>query len=106
MHPEIFKMNNRNPLTDDRYLPLQSNLTHTSPLIIDTEADPQDILEGGLQRIRAGSDLLKTLHCLCFKHGDIEDIPHITHALYLLTQDGCDLLKVAQQRMMGWKASS
>jgi hypothetical protein len=34
----------------------------------------------------------------------VEDIPHITHALYLLTQDGCDLLKVAQQRMMGWKA--
>jgi len=31
-------------------------------------------------------------------------IPHITHALYLLTQDGCDLLKVAQQRMLNWKA--
>jgi len=30
--------------------------------------------------------------------------PHITHALYLLTQDGCDLLKVAQQRMLNWKA--
>ncbi len=29
---------------------------------------------------------------------------HITHAIYLLTQDGCDLLKVAQQRMMNWKA--
>ncbi|CAI8734769.1 hypothetical protein EMIT0P291_130082 [Pseudomonas sp. IT-P291] len=30
--------------------------------------------------------------------------PHITHALYLLTQDGCNLLKVAQQRMLNWKA--
>lgn len=93
-----------NPLTNDRYLPLQTNLTDSLPLIIDTEANPQDSLEAALQRIRASSDLLKTLHCICFKHGDIEDIPHITHALFLLTQDGCDLLQVAQQRMMAWKA--
>ena len=46
------------------------------------------------------SDLLQTQHCQCFKHGDFEDIPHITHALYLLTQDGGDLLKFAQQRML------
>ncbi|MFJ7108338.1 hypothetical protein ACIQU2_12085 [Pseudomonas sp. NPDC098740] len=39
-----------------------------------------------------------------FKNGDVQDIPHITHALYLLTQDGHDLLLVAQQQMMGWKA--
>lgn len=97
-------MNSWNPSTTDRYLPLQTNLTDTPPLIIDTEANPQDILEAALQRIRASSDLLKTLHCVCFKHGDVEDIPHITHALFLLTQDGCDLLQVAQQRMMNWKA--
>ncbi|AHZ67378.1 hypothetical protein OU5_0299 [Pseudomonas mandelii JR-1] len=72
--------------------------------MIDTEANPQDILEAALQRIRASSQLLETLHCQCFKHGDVQDIPHITHALYLLTQDGFDLLQVAQQRMMGWKA--
>jgi hypothetical protein len=90
--------------TNDRYLPLQTNLTDSPSLIIDTNANPQDILEAALQRIRASSDLLKTLHCTCFKHGDVEDIPHITHALYLLNQDGCDLLKVAQQRMMNWKA--
>ncbi|VVQ04342.1 hypothetical protein [Pseudomonas fluorescens] len=93
-----------NPLTIDRYLPLQTNLTDSPPLIIDTEANPQDILEAAMQRIRPSSDLLKTLHCICFNHADVEDIPHITHALYLLTQDGCDLMQVAQQRMMGWKA--
>jgi hypothetical protein len=38
------------------------------------------------------------------KHADVEDIPHITHALYLLTKDGYDLLQVAQQRMLNWKA--
>jgi hypothetical protein len=92
-----------NPLPN-RYRPLQTNLSDTTPLIIDTEANPQDILEAALQRIRASSELLQTLHCQCFKDGDVEDIPHITHALYLLTQDGCDLLKVAQQRMLNWKA--
>jgi hypothetical protein len=49
-------------------------------------------------------DLLQTQHCQYFKHGDFEDIPHITHALYPLTQDGGDLLKFAQQRMLNWKA--
>ncbi|KAB0505540.1 hypothetical protein [Pseudomonas moorei] len=93
-----------NPFTNERYLPLHTNLTNTPPLIIDTEANPQDILEAALQRIRASSDLLRTLHCQNFHDGDVEDIPHITHALYLLTQDGCDLLKVAQQRMLNWKA--
>ncbi|MHC8381495.1 hypothetical protein [Pseudomonas sp. LB3P14] len=88
----------------DRYRPIKSSVTDTNPMVIDTEANPQDILEAALQRIRASSQLLETLHCQCFKHGDVQDIPHITHALYLLTQDGCDLLKVAQQRLMGWKA--
>ncbi|MGE8334508.1 hypothetical protein [Pseudomonas laurylsulfatiphila] len=97
-------MNKWNPFTNERYLPLQTNLTDSPPLIIDTEANPQDILEAALQRIRASSDLLRTLHCQSFYQGDLEDIPHITHALYLLTQDGCDLLKVAQQRMLNLKA--
>lgn len=88
----------------DRYRSIKSSVTDSNPMVIDTEADPQDILEAALQRIRASSQLLETLHCQCFKNGDVQDIPHITHALYLLTQDGCDLLKVAQQRIMGWKA--
>lgn len=92
------------PLPLDRYRSLESNLTDTKPLIIDTTANPQDILECAVQRLRASSDLLKTLYCLSFKQADVEDIPHITHALYLLTQDGCDLLQVAQQQMLGWKA--
>jgi hypothetical protein len=40
-----------NPLFD-RYRPLQTNLTDTPPLIIDTEANPQDILEAAMQRIQ------------------------------------------------------
>jgi hypothetical protein len=100
--PKIMKT--WNPLTPDRYRPLESNLTDTKPLIIDAAANPQDILECAVQRLRASSDLLKTLYCLSFKQADVEDIPHITHALYLLTQDGCDLLQVAQQQMLNWKA--
>ncbi|WP_247268392.1 MULTISPECIES: hypothetical protein [Pseudomonas] len=93
-----------NQLPADRYRSLESNLTDTKPLTIDTTANPQDILECAVQRLRASSDLLKTLYCLSLKQADVEDIPHITHALYLLTQDGCDLLQVAQQQMPGWKA--
>ena len=87
-----------------RYRPVQTSVTDSSPLVIDTQADPQDILEAALQRIRASSELLETLHIHSFRDGGVEDIPHLTHALYLLTQDGCDLLKVAQQRLLSWKA--
>jgi hypothetical protein len=83
-------------LLQNRYHPLSSNVTETPTLLIDTQANPKDILEA--------ADLLETLHCLCFKHADVQDIPHITHALYLLTQDGNDLLQVAQQQMLSWKA--
>jgi hypothetical protein len=104
MPSEISKMKTWNQFTTDRYRSLESSLTDTNPLIIDTKANPQDILECAVQRLRASSDLLRTLYCLNFKQADVEDIPHITHALYLLTQDGCDLLQVAQQQMLNWKA--
>ena len=45
-------MSTLNPFPN-RYRPLHTNLTDTPPLIIDTEANPQDILEAALQRIRA-----------------------------------------------------
>jgi len=93
-----------NQFTTDRYRPLESNRTDSKPLIIDTQANPQDMLECAVQRLRAPSDRLQTLYCLNFKQADVEDIPHITHALYLLTQDSCDLLQVAQTQMLNWKA--
>jgi hypothetical protein len=86
------------------YLPLSSNVTESPTLLIDTQANPKDILDAAVERIRAAADLLETVHCLYFKHADVRDIPHITHALYLLTQDGNDLLQVAQQQMLSWKA--
>ena len=85
---------------------LRSNLGDTPILLIDTEADPQDILEVALQRIRAASDLLAALHRQSFSHADIKDISHLTRALRLLTLDGRDLLQVAQQRLLDWQASS
>lgn len=74
-------------------------LNSTPILAIDTEADLQDLCDAAAQRIRASSDLLETLHCLCFKHADVKDIPSIVHALYLLTQDGSQLLEVVRQRL-------
>ncbi|SDT60583.1 hypothetical protein [Pseudomonas prosekii] len=96
-------MQTPNPFPD-RYRAIKSSATDSSPMVIDTQADPHDLIEAALQRNRASANLLETLHCMSFKDADVQDIPHITHALYLLTQDGCDLLQVAQQRMLVWKA--
>jgi len=82
-----------------RYLPLKSSYSTTAVLVIDTEADPHEILDAARQRIRAASDLLETLQCHCFKEADIKDIPHIINALYLLTQDGNQLLEVAKLQL-------
>jgi hypothetical protein len=91
-------MNTRHSLTD-RYRPLKTSYSDTPVLVIDTEANPHEILDAAQQRIRAASDLLETLYCLCFKQADVKDIPNIVNALYLLTQDGCELLEVAKQRI-------
>ncbi|MGJ7515088.1 hypothetical protein ACSFE6_12215 [Pseudomonas baetica] len=91
-------MNNTDPLTK-RYHPLKSSYSETPVLLIDTEADPFEILDAARQRIRAASNLLETLYCLCFKQADASDIPNIVSALYLLTQDGNDLLDIARQRL-------
>ena len=83
----------------ERYRPLKSRYSDTPVLVIDTEADPHEILDAARQRIRAASDLLETLYCLCFKQADASDIPNIVNALYLLTQDGNELLDIARQRL-------
>lgn len=91
-------MNMPDPFTA-RYRPLKTSYSDTPVLVIDTEADPFEILDAARQRIRAASDLLETLYCLCFKQADASDIPNIVSALYLLTQDGNDLLDIACQRL-------
>lgn len=91
-------MNHASPSTD-RYRPLKSSYSETPVLVIDTEADPLEILDAARQRIRAASGLLETLYCQCFKQADASDIPNIVSALYLLTHDGNDLLDIARQRL-------
>jgi len=79
----------------ERYQQLHS----TPAVVIDTEANLQQLCDAAAQRIRASSDLLETLHCLCFKHADVKDIPSIVHALYLLVQDGSQMLEVVRHRL-------
>ncbi|WP_017478118.1 hypothetical protein [Pseudomonas sp. PAMC 26793] len=81
-----------NNSTVNRYRFLTTNFTETYPLLIDTDAAAEDI--------QAAADLLETLSCLTYEQADIKDISHITNALYLLVQDGCDLLEAAQYGMM------
>ncbi|MCX2543130.1 hypothetical protein [Pseudomonas sp. COW5] len=91
-------MNMFKPL-NTRYRALSSSYSDTPVLVIDTEASHRDLLNAAEQRLRAANNLLETLYCLCFKQADVKDIPNIVNALYLLTQDGCDLLEVARQRI-------
>ena len=86
--------------TVNRYRFLTTNFTETYPLLIDTDAAAEDIQAAAHQRIRAAADLLETFPCLTYQQADIKDISHITNALYLLVQDGCDLLEAAQYGMM------
>jgi len=64
-----------------------------------TPARPLEIFDAARHRIRAARDLLETLYCLCFKQAAASDIPNIVNALYLLTQDGNELLDIARQRL-------
>ncbi|QNH80125.1 hypothetical protein GGD92_18405 [Pseudomonas protegens] len=82
-----------------RYQPLKSNFTNTATLVIDTQADALDLHSCARQRLRAASDLLETLTCLSFDQADSKDTTHVVNALYLLVQDGCDLLEHAHLRM-------
>ncbi|UVM27751.1 hypothetical protein [Pseudomonas sp. B21-021] len=88
-------MNMFTPL-NTRFRPLKTCDGDNPVMVIDTAAAPGDLLNAADQRLRAASDLLETLYCLCFKQADI---PNIVNALYLLTQDGCDLLEVARQQI-------
>lgn len=83
----------------DRYQPLTA-ITGDSPvLLIDTQATSRALLDAARQRIRAASELLETLYCLCFNEADGKDMAHVVSALYLLTHDGSDLLDVIQQQL-------
>ena len=83
----------------DRYQPLKTCYSEKPVMLIDTAASHSDLLDAADQRLRAASDLLETLYCMCFKQADAKDIPHIVKALYLLVQDGCDLLQVAKLQL-------
>lgn len=88
-------MNSSKPL-NSRFRPLKSNYSNNPVLVIDTDASQTDLLDAADQRMRAATDLLETLYCVCFKQADVKDIPNIINALYLLMQDGCDLLETAR----------
>ena len=45
----------------DRYRPLKTSYSETPVLVIDTDADPYEILDAARQRIRAGSRWLRDM---------------------------------------------
>ena len=86
------------PETAAHYVPLKSNISRPGVFFINANASPEALHEAAEQRMRTAANLLETLCCLNFSHGDVKDIPHIIDVLYVLTQDGCDLLEAAKWR--------
>ncbi|NBF03174.1 hypothetical protein GV819_12820 [Pseudomonas sp. Fl5BN2] len=86
------------PKTAAHYVPLKSNISRPGVFFINANASPEALHEAAEQRMRTAANLLETLCCLNFSHGDVKDIPHIIDVLYVLTQDGCDLLEAAKWR--------
>ncbi|HGM5553234.1 hypothetical protein ACTZGP_02170 [Pseudomonas putida] len=80
----------------NRYRRLKSSYSEKPVLVIDTDACREDLLDAAQQRLCAANNLLETLYCMCFQQADVKDIPNIITALYLLTQDGCELLEIAK----------
>ncbi|MFJ2539606.1 MULTISPECIES: hypothetical protein [unclassified Pseudomonas] len=80
----------------NRYRRLKTVYSDNPVLVIDTDASHEDLLNAAQQRLCAANNLLETLYCMCFQQADVKDIPNIVNALYLLTQDGCELLEVAK----------
>lgn len=87
---------NSPPPPFNRYRRLKSSYSENPVLVIDTHACHEDLLDAAQQRLGAANNLLETLYCMCFQQADVKDIPNIINALYLLTQDGCDLLETAK----------
>lgn len=54
----------------DRYQPLKTCYSEKPVMLIDTAASHSDLLDAADQRLRAASDLLETLYCMCFKQAD------------------------------------
>ena len=90
---------NSPPPSINRYRRLKSSYGENPVLLIDTDAGHQDLLDAAQQRLGAANNLLETLYCMCFQQADVKDIPNILNALYLLTQDGCELLELAKLKI-------
>ncbi|AZD69555.1 hypothetical protein SAMN04489802_0835 [Pseudomonas chlororaphis] len=86
--------------TTAHYVPLKSNISRPGVFFINANASSEALHEAAEQRMRTAANLLETLCCLNFSHGDVKDMPHIIDVLYLLTRDGCDLLEAAKWRVV------
>jgi hypothetical protein len=80
------------------YTPLQSNLSVEPTLFLNIDADPCDLFETAIHRIKAGRNLLNSVTCLSVKDAEGYDPEHFANAAHLLIQDGCDALDA-----LGWK---
>ncbi|WP_150774209.1 hypothetical protein [Pseudomonas fluorescens] len=82
----------------DRYLPLKTNATTASVLLIDTNAQTSQLLENALLRIRTGTGLLELLASASIQCSSDKDLSRLLLSAYLPLQDGLDLLEHFQSQ--------
>ncbi|NVZ64335.1 hypothetical protein HX867_19725 [Pseudomonas gingeri] len=82
------------------YIPLDSSKpTEHTVLFIDRQAPLPDLLACAAQRITSARDMLDSVSCMSSHHSDGIDLMRISGVAALLLQDGCDVLRVVEQRM-------
>ncbi|KAA5836504.1 hypothetical protein F2A38_28965 [Pseudomonas chlororaphis] len=82
-------------------IPLKSNTGDSPVLLINPDASLVDLQASASLRLNAARNLLQTLSCTTLLHADEGDLGRVTQALYLLLDDGCDVLQAAQCKALG-----
>jgi len=82
-------------------IPLKSNTGDSPVLLINPDASLIDLHVSASLRLNAARNLLQTLSCGGLLHADEADLGYVAQALYVLLDDGCDVLQAAQCKALG-----
>lgn len=82
------------------YIAFQSNTTDTPVLFFNPDAPLRDLCAFASRRLRGARDLSQTLTCATINNLDEQDFRHVLEVMYVLLDDGCEVLEVVEQRVM------
>ena len=77
-------------------IPLTTNPSKTSVLLLDAGTPYLDLQECAEQRLCAAKGLMFSLSCMSINHADAKDVSRIADAAYVLLEDATDLFSAAR----------